>query len=103
MLRPRALLAPGPTDLDQKLVGPPGLVLPGFRARRSPPKRAGYDYLGTPDISQGGTRTRWIDSFTGCTGRAVERIGEPAMRQYPLRENAQLRASCSGMPAARSM
>ena len=25
------------------------------------------------------------------------------MRQYPLRENAQLRASCSGMPAARSM
>lgn len=25
------------------------------------------------------------------------------MRQYPLRENAHLRASCSGMPAARSL
>jgi len=35
------------------------------------PKRAGYDYLGTPDNSQDGTLTRWTDAFTGCKNKVL--------------------------------
>jgi len=72
MLRPQGLFAPldQPTSTS-KSRGRRVLVLPGFHAQGSPPGRAGYDYLGTSDNSQGGTLTRWIDAVTGCNGGTV--------------------------------
>jgi hypothetical protein len=53
-LRPQGLLAPLDQPTSTVRPGRRALVLPGFHAQGSPPRRAGYDYLGNRTIPRAG-------------------------------------------------